>query len=932
MTEPTAPSATSARSVLPASPTEFEDRDALYGDLDALRAMLDDTLRRQASEEFLALVKSVRSSADRDLDLSFREFENLDLTTASQLVRAFSMYFHLANVTEQTHRARQGQRRRNDDDGPLARVADEILTSLSHGAVSLEQVAAAVAQLAVRPVFTAHPTEAARRSVLLKLRSLSALLDEASSASSPLRESLRQRRTAELIDTLWQTDELRLERPEVLDESRNALHYVDHLMRSVVPDVLEQLVSNVERVGVSISPTSRPLTFGTWIGGDRDGNPFVTPEVTASVVDLALDFAVRALRAMLGKLMDEISISIQHVGISEELRLSLDDDLSRLHPESRYLRLNAEEPYRLKLSCIRIRLEETQRRMEQRTHHRDGYDYASSQELIDDLMLLYDSLIANGSQRLARGTLERSIITVSAFGLTLTTLDVREHASAHHAVVGVLMDRLGELLVPYDELTRPQRLEVLSAELASRRPLFSFPGPLEGDDLKTFRVFGAIGEIIDHFGSAACETYIVSMTKGADDLLAAVVLGREAGLIDLTTGVARIGFAPLFETLDELHHAGEIFETLLRVPSYRHLVTLRGDVQEIMLGYSDSNKDAGITASQWGIHLAERQLRDVALRHGIHLRLFHGRGGSVGRGGGPTHDAVLAQPFGVLNGSIKITEQGEVISDKYLLPSLARENLELLLAAVLEAVVFHSQPWVDPSKLDVWNDAMTVVADASLPVYRGLVGDVNLPAYFTSSTPVTELANLHMGSRPARRVTGDDGIESLRAIPWVFGWTQSRQIVPGWFGVGSGLRAARAAGHGEHLRQMYREWPFFTTFVSNVEMTLAKTDLAVARQYVEHLVPAELHYLFEQIVSEYALTMEEILAVTDSQTLLASQALLATTLETRDRYLRPLQMMQIQLLQRVRALRDRGQPVDDVLQRALLLTINGIATGLRNTG
>ena len=473
---------------------------------------------------------------------------------------------------------------------------------------------------------------------------------------------------------------------------------------------------------------------------------------------------------------------------------------------------------------------------------------------------------------------------------------------------------------------------MLANELLSRRPLFSGPAPLEGTQATTLGTFVAIREVLNHFGTSACETYIISMTKGTDDVLAAVVLAREAGLVDLSSRVARIGFAPLFETLDELRHAGDLFEELLSVPAYRELVRLRGDVQEIMLGYSDSNKDAGIAASQWGIHRAERQLRDVALRHGIQLRLFHGRGGSVGRGGGPTHDAVLAQPYGVLNGSIKLTEQGEVISDKYLLPSLARENLELLLAAVLEATLFHAKPWVAPEKLDRWNDTMDTVADSSHVAYRALVDDPNLPAYFTSSTPVTELANLHMGSRPAKRVTGDDGITTLRAIPWVFGWTQSRQIVPGWFGVGTGLVAAREAGHGDDLRQMYREWTFFSTFINNVEATLSKTDLTVAREYVQRLVDPSLHYLFEHIVDEYQRTVEQVLWVTEKDSLLADQPTVVATQATRDHYLRPLQLLQIQLLERVRAERAAGQVVDDVAQRALMLTINAVATGLRNTG
>jgi phosphoenolpyruvate carboxylase len=624
---------------------------------------------------------------------------------------------------------------------------------------------------------------------------------------------------------------------------------------------------------------------------------------------------------------------MRHSEISKELDTSLKKDLELItNLDPRYRRLNYEEPYRLKLTCIRAKLESTLLRMQRRSRHQPGIDYHSSDELLDDLMVLYDSLMANGGELIAHGTLEQSIRTVAAFGLTLTTLDVREHADAHHHALAPLFDRVGEVERPYLSLSRDERLVVLSNEVASPRPLGLSPAPLRGRDLTTFQTFESIRGLLNHFGPQACESYIISMTKGADDVLAAVVLAREAGLLDLKSGVARIGFVPLFETIEELRRAGEITSQLLSIPAYRRLVSLRGDVQEVMLGYSDSNKDAGIAASQWAIHRAEHQLRDVADEYGVQLRLFHGRGGSVGRGGGPTHDAVLAQPFGVLKGSIKLTEQGEVISDKYLLPSLAQENLEELLAAVLEGSLLHARPWVDPTELPQWDGAMDVVADASLAAYRTLVNDPQLPRYFRLSTPVEELANLHMGSRPSRRGASDEGIDTLRAIPWVFGWTQSRQIVPGWFGVGSGLAAAREAGFGEALARMYEEWPFFRSFISNVEMTVAKTDLEIAREYVHRLVPEELHYLFDVVREEYERTVSEILRVSNSSELLASQALLASTLRTRDQYLRPLQLTQIQLLTQVRDLRSRGEDVDEVMQRALSLTINGIATGLRNTG
>jgi phosphoenolpyruvate carboxylase len=910
---------------------------ALRSDIRRLGELLGRTLVRQAGPELLATVEDVRRTARSDRAETADILAAVDLPTAIQLARAFSTYFHLANVAEQVHRSRElpGEHRSKGD--PVALAAGRIGNAIAAGELSREGVATAVAQLAVRPVFTAHPTEAARRSVLLKLRRLAdVLIDSPRPAGFVLEDPRTARHAAELVELLWQTDELRQGRPEVLDEARNVLYYLDGLSDGPVADVLEDVATALAGIGIPLSPEARPLSFGSWIGGDRDGNPYVTPQLTEQISDLLREAGVRDLLPIIDRLLADLSCSERIVGVTDELRTSLDTDLDTLEDlDPRYRRLNAEEPYRLKVRCIRHKMLTTAARVASAGPHRLGHDYSSTQELLAELRLVRESLLANRGELAAHGVVDRAIRTIAAFGLSLATLDVREHSDAHHVAVGILVDRLGEQGWRYQDLPPAHRLRLLTAELDSRRPLAPTPPPLTGEAATTYDTFVAIRDLQDRHGREACESYIISMTKGIDDVLAAVVLAREAGLVDLVAGIARVDFVPLLETGDELKAATEIIGGLLEVPAYREIVRLRGDRQEVMLGYSDSNKDAGITTSQWEIHLAQRRLRDVARKHGVRLRLFHGRGGTVGRGGGPTYDAVMSQPWGVLEGEMKVTEQGEVISDKYLLPALAKENLSLLLAATLESTVLHQVSRVSTDQLTVWDRTMALVSEAGQRAYRGLVEDPDLPAYFAASTPFEELADMHLGSRPARRATSGSGpaaIESLRAIPWVFGWTQSRQVVPGWYGVGSGLAAARAAGHGEVLRTMHREWAFFSNFLSNVEMTLAKTDLSVAREYVSQLVPEPLQRVFDLVTAEHDRTVEEMLWVTGESELLGEQPSLARTLRTRDTYLLPLQLLQVQLLQRVRAARAAGEEPDPLLRRALLLTINGIATGLRNTG
>ena len=883
------------------------DNADLRNDVRKLADLLGQTIARQESDELLSLVESVRLSVregQQDQILS-----KLDDSQTISLVRAFSNYFNLANVAEQVNRSKVLADAHSSGGSWLKKTVDNILQAQKDGKTfDSKELQVWIDNFSVRPVFTAHPTEAARRSVLSKMTTIAQLLEQPES-------QIKNERLAETIDLLWQTDELRLGRPEPLDEAVNSIYYLDELLIQTVPEVLAEFANEVKRLGVQLSLNARPLSFGTWIGGDRDGNPNITAEVTKAAILLQNSHFTRTVFEHLDELRQALSISTKLAGVSVELEKSVAQDLEKLPEiENRYRRINVEEPYRLKATAIRHKLALTQVRHASGLPHFPGRDYKNTVELINDLEIMRTSLLANNGQLIATGLLERITRAISAFGLTHASMDIREHSDVHHQLLSQIFSNLTPVLI---------NLQLDSKEQPNLENLD------ESSD-RCFKTFVAINELVDRFGPEVIESYIISMTKSADDVIAAVLIAKIAGLISLNPGkeFAKIGFVPLLETVTELRSADKILDDLLSNQNYRKIVKLRGNLQEVMLGYSDSNKDAGITTSQWEIHKAQRKLRDVAIKHGVKLRLFHGRGGSVGRGGGPTYDALIALPWGSIDGQIKMTEQGEVISDKYGLPALAKENLELTLAAALEATILNREPRQSAGDLNSWNDCMDLISDHAFAAYRGLVDQADLPAYFYASTPVEQLGNMFLGSRPSRRPQDSGGLDSLRAIPWVFGWTQSRQIVPGWYGVGSGLKAAREAGKGDLLQKLLKDWHFFRTFISNVEMTLAKTDLTIAQRYVDELVDPSLHKIFDQIKSEFNLTVKELLLMTNKTEILGNQPILARTLQIRDTYLAPLQLLQISLLKRARSQKD----VDPLLARALLLTINGVAAGLRNTG
>ena len=718
-----------------------------------------------------------------------------------RLVRAFTSYFHIANTAEQHHRV-------GDSFLAAENRIENVLERAVEAGVSSRELAAFAARLRVSPVFTAHPTEAARRSILDKLQAMDTQLGRDAKDSGRSRR-LGRERMLELIEAMLQTDELRQERPGPLDEARNVIYYLERLFGGIAAAAAERLDDAFAEHGASPSEPRSPLRLRTWVGGDRDGNPYVTAAVTREVLGLQAERALRKLRDEVRALAAELSQSSLIVEISAELRRSLARHKEALPGAwESYGRINRDEPYRLHCAYIYESLVNGLA-VARSWAPPAGPTYSSAGELRRDLLVMHRSLMAHRGRNVARGRLERLIRDVETFGLTLAAMDIRQDSSVTNEAVAELIDRVDPESAGFGARPPRERAEILATELAGRRPL-SLPSTEPSSQTReVLDLARLVRKTQDRYGEDSLDTWVISMTRDPSDLMAVLVLAKEAGLVEPHAGVARLRVVPLFETVADLRCAAEVMDRYWADPTVRRLVELQGDTAEVMVGYSDSSKDGGIATSQWELYRAQVALRDCATRHGISLMLFHGRGGSAGRGGGPARDAILAQPSLTVDGRIKLTEQGEVISDHYGNAGIAEAHLELMLAAVTEASLLHTEPRHDAAVRKRWWEAMDRLSAIAYQHYRSLVEREGFVEYFLTSTPVEELAQMNIGSRPARRGGEITGIDTLRAIPWVFGWTQSRQIVPGWYGLGAALERGREEGLGEVLKEMHQEWSFF---------------------------------------------------------------------------------------------------------------------------
>jgi len=911
---------------------------------------------------------------------------SMDLAESIAAARAFSLYFQLVNILEQRveeDRYIQSFTNKNVQKSPdnidpfapaLARQNAPVtfrelfyrLRKLNVPPGKLEEL---LQEMDIRLVFTAHPTEIVRHTVRHKQTRVANLLkqiqvknfltiEEINSLKLQLKEEVR---------LWWRTDELHQFKPSVLDEVDYALHYFQQVLFNVMPQLRGRISSALSENYPDVQmPSQSFCNFGSWVGSDRDGNPSVTPEITWRTACYQRKLMLERYINSISNLRDQLSVSMQWSQVSSSLLESLETDRVKFPEiyEARATRYRS-EPYRLKLSYILEKLRLTQNRNnllaeggwkyslegESDIKNLDQVEklhYRSVNEFTHDLELIKNSL---NSTDLSCQEVNKLLTQVHIFGFSLASLDIRQESTRHSDAIQELTTFL-DLDVQYEHMSEEQKINWLLDELNTKRPLIPSEVNWSNNTEETFAVFKMVKRLQEEFGSRICHSYIISMSHSASDLLEVLLLAKEMGLLDQNSQKSKLLVVPLFETVEDLKRAPEVMEQLFKFDFYKSLLPKVGEsfkpLQELMLGYSDSNKDSGFLSSNWEIHRAQIALQNLSSKNNILLRLFHGRGGSVGRGGGPAYQAILAQPSGTLKGRIKITEQGEVLASKYSLPELALYNLETVTTAVIQNSLVNNRLDATPE----WNQLMTRLAETSRSHYRKLVHEnPDLLSFFQEVTPIEEISKLQISSRPARRKKGAKDLSSLRAIPWVFGWTQSRFLLPSWFGVGTALSVELKSDSQqiELLRVLHQRWPFFRMLISKVEMTLSKVDLEVAKYYVDTLGSEEnrdsFEHIFDVISQEYNLTKSLILEITGKNKLLESDRDLRSSVNLRNKTIIPLGFLQVSLLRRLRD-QSRQPPISEFIDRneskraysrsellrGALLTINGIAAGMRNTG
>lgn len=908
-----------------------EATEPMREDIRLLGTILGDTVREQNGEQVFDLVERARVESFRvrrsEIDRAqlASTFDGIDIHQAIPVIRAFSHFALLANVAEDIHR----ERRRAvhvaaGEPQPDSTLAATYL-KLDAADLAADTVADALRGALVSPVITAHPTETRRRTVFDTQHRITQLMrlrlhgqsetDDGRSVETELRRQ---------ILTLWQTALIRLSRLKIQDEIEVGLRYYPAALFEVIPkvngEVRNALRARWPGAGLLDEPILRP---GSWIGGDRDGNPNVTADVVRLATGSAAHAALAHYLGQLTRLERELSMSARLVKTSAEL-------LELAGPCDEPAR--ADEPYRRALRVVHARLSATAGEiLDRRPQHMVDLGlepYRTADELLADLDVIDASLREHGSALLADDRLARLREAVDVFGFHLSGLDLRQNSDVHEQVIAELLAWSG-VHPDYASLPEPERIDVLVAELATRRPLIRDDAALSELARKELDIVFAAARAVRVFGAEAVPNYIISMCQSVSDMLEAAILLKEAGLLDVSgESYAPVGIVPLFETIDDLQRGSSILEAVLDLPLYRAMVHARGESQEVMLGYSDSNKDGGYLAANWALYRAELDLVESARKTGIRLRLFHGRGGTVGRGGGPSYDAILAQPPGAVHGSLRLTEQGEVIAAKYAEPRIAHRNLETLLAATLEATLLDVEGLGEDA-----GPAYEVLDELAAQAHRAYAELVHetpgFVEYFKASTPVSEIGSLNIGSRPTSRKP-TTAISDLRAIPWVLAWSQSRVMLPGWYGTGTAFEQWIAEGDGrlEVLQDLYVKWPFFRTVLSNMAQVLSKSDMGLAARYSELVDDEELRRrVFDKIAAEHDRTIRMHKLITGQDDLLADNPALARSVFNRFPYLEPLNHLQVELLRRY-----RSGDTDELVQRGILLTMSGLASALRNSG